>query len=68
MARVVGGPWRGPDAQADDQIELIFNYRTDETSSWDDPDLRKRWNYRTVFPSEDESGVVVNLGGDPDGA
>ena len=66
MARVVGGPWRGPDALADDEIELIFNYRTDETNAWDDPDLRKRWNYRTVFPSEDEAGVVVNLGGDTD--
>ena len=34
-------------------LTLVFNYRTPQTTIWDDPALQARWNYRTVFPAQD---------------
>ncbi len=38
---------------------LFFNYRTEETEIWDDDALRDAYGYRTVYPDNDEGGIVL---------
>lgn len=61
IARIVGGSWRGADIDRTESVELCFNYRSDESAAWDDPQLRERWNYTTAFPESDDPGLRVFL-------
>lgn len=36
--------------------ELIFNYRSDETETWDDPQLKNRYGYTTRYPASGRNG------------
>lgn len=40
---------------------LVFNYRSPETEIWDDPELQKRYDYRTVYPEGEDAGIQVVL-------
>ena len=40
----------------DGGVELYFNYRSDETSPWADPQLRRRHRYDVFYP--DDQGVM----------
>jgi hypothetical protein len=42
-------------------LTLVFNYRTPQTAIWDDPELKARWNYQTVFPSQNGAGITVRI-------
>lgn len=42
-----------------DSPQLIFNYRTRETTIWDDDRLRDAYGYRTSYPDDNEQGVVL---------
>ena len=42
-----------------DAPELLFNYRSDETSIWDDDELRAAHGYVTTFPADDSGGIVL---------
>lgn len=42
---------------------LVFNFRQDNTTIWDNPDLMSRWNYQCVFPSEGSEGVEIDIDG-----
>ena len=48
-------------AANEDNVTLIFNYRSDETGPWDDDDLREQHNYETIYPAAGEAGVRVAL-------
>lgn len=59
-----GSYFNHPDASAVSRIllhgggkpELIFNYRSDETSVWDDPALKERYGYTTTYPLAESNG------------
>ncbi len=36
----------------DSGVELYFNYRTEETEPWSDPQLKRRHRYEAIYPSE----------------
>jgi hypothetical protein len=40
---------------------LAFNYRTPVNTIWDDPALQREFDFRTVFPADDEEGLVVEI-------
>jgi beta-lactamase superfamily II metal-dependent hydrolase len=40
---------------------LVFNFRQDHTTIWDDAALMVRWNYECVFPQEGYEGVEIDL-------
>jgi len=40
---------------------LFFNYRSRRTIPWEDPRLKERHGYRTVFPQAGTEGVTVDL-------
>ena len=40
------------------QPELVFNYRSDETSIWDVASLKNKHGYTTRFPSSSENGSI----------
>jgi metallo-beta-lactamase superfamily protein len=40
---------------------LLFNYLTDVNAVWDDPRLRRKFGYQTVYPERDTSGLTVAL-------
>jgi beta-lactamase superfamily II metal-dependent hydrolase len=42
-------------------IELWFNYRSDENKIWDDPDLARQYQYVTHYPPKGQEGLVVPL-------
>ncbi len=43
-------------------VELVFNYRSDESLPWADEDLKSRHGYTTVYPTDDEdAGVHIKL-------
>lgn len=60
IARMVGGAWR-PDPAQDEEVELLFNYRTDFNTGWDDGDLRETWNYAATYPDAGAEGLRVEL-------
>jgi len=39
-------------------IELIFNYESAHTSKWDVRRLKNRFGYATIYPEEDEVGMI----------
>jgi hypothetical protein len=41
--------------------ELFFNYRVKTTEPWSDASLRARYGYQTHYPTDADSGVVVDL-------
>jgi beta-lactamase superfamily II metal-dependent hydrolase len=42
-------------------ISLYFNHRVPETEMWQDRNLQRRFDYRTVYPIPTESGLIVEL-------
>ena len=40
---------------------LQFNYDTDTTRPWDNPRLKDRYEYTTVYPDDSESWLRVTL-------
>jgi len=60
IARMLAGSWR-PDPTADEPVDLHFNYRSDSNRVWDDPDLKKQWNYRTHYPAAGAEGLVFDV-------
>jgi hypothetical protein len=42
-------------------LTLVFNYRTPWTAVWDDPGLKSRWNYQTVYPTGNDGGIKVQI-------
>ena len=41
--------------------KLIFNFRQDNTTMWDNTALKQQWNYECVFPQADGGGVVFDI-------
>ena len=41
--------------------QLEFNYRSDPSTRWDSPDLRRRYGYEVVYPLEGEQGLTAVL-------
>lgn len=41
--------------------EIVFNYRTDETSVWDDNGLKTRFGYSTAYPPGRAGHQIVDL-------
>lgn len=39
--------------------ELVFNYRSPESSIWDDDDLRAAHRYRTTYPPASQDGTIA---------
>jgi hypothetical protein len=63
-----GRRYRHPDAVAVSRIvvgvsgaELLFNYRTRYTEPWEEPQLRRRFGYRTRYPADGASGLTLQL-------
>jgi hypothetical protein len=65
-----GAYYHHPDQQAvarilvgdhGDHRSLLFNYRTEESEVWDDPELMERWRYRAVYPDPVPAGLRVDL-------
>jgi hypothetical protein len=65
-----GAYYHHPDQQAVSRIlvgdpgedrSLLFNYRTEESEVWDDPELMERWRYRAVYPEPVPAGLRVDL-------
>ncbi len=44
-----------------DQPTLLFNYRSTFNGLWDEPSLRKRYRYHSVYPAEGKEGLRVSL-------
>jgi hypothetical protein len=44
-----------------EQPQLVFNYRSDETESWEDADLQSRYGYSTLYPSGDNGFQLIDL-------
>lgn len=42
-------------------VSLEYNYRSTTTARWDSRRLRRRYDYRTVFPQSDAGGLVVHV-------
>uniref|UniRef100_A0A973W8U4 Metallo-beta-lactamase domain-containing protein n=1 Tax=Bradyrhizobium septentrionale TaxID=1404411 RepID=A0A973W8U4_9BRAD len=40
---------------------LVFNFRQENTEIWDDENLKKRWNYDCVFPTNNSAGASIDL-------
>lgn len=40
---------------------LVFNYRSEFTAPWDDPQLRDAHGHTTVYPEDADGGVVMDL-------
>ena len=40
---------------------LHFNYRSKYTSPWDDSELRRKHDYRTVYPEPGSDGLTIDL-------
>lgn len=43
---------------SDHEVELVFNYRSEESLVWDDDRLRRKHGYTTVYPRD---GITVRL-------
>lgn len=65
-----GAYYHHPDHQAVARIlvgdgaenrSLLFNYRTEESEIWGDPELMERWRYRAVYPEPVPAGLRVDL-------
>jgi hypothetical protein len=44
-----------------DEIELVFNYKTDLNKIWEDIGLQEKYNYRTTYPQGADEGTVIEL-------
>jgi hypothetical protein len=42
-------------------LTLVFNYRSLWTDVWDNPELKARWNYQTVYPTGNDGGIKVQI-------
>jgi hypothetical protein len=40
---------------------LHFNYRSEENTIWDDDDLKREYQYQTVYPQGADQGLVIEL-------
>jgi hypothetical protein len=40
---------------------LCFNYRTEVNDVWDDRGLKREFGYETLYPADDQEGLVVSL-------
>jgi hypothetical protein len=40
------------------RIEIVCNYRSEQTTAWDVSALKKRYGYKLIFPTEDEPGIA----------
>lgn len=40
---------------------LIFNFRQNSTSQWDDDELKKKWNYECLFPEAGKTGIEFDI-------
>jgi hypothetical protein len=52
IARVVKARW---------SPTLHFNYRSEENTIWDCPELMKEYGYQARYPSEEKAGLLVTL-------
>ncbi len=41
--------------------KLCFNYRTVRTEAWEDADLQNEYAYRTLYPANGSTGLVIKL-------
>ena len=48
-------------AEPNRPLTLVFNYRTEWTSVWDDPALKARWKYEAIYPSVEGGGIKVQI-------
>jgi hypothetical protein len=48
-------------AEPDRPLTLVFNYRTQWTSVWDNPELKTRWNYQAIYPTVEGGGIKVRI-------
>ena len=46
--------------EGEDRV-LLFNYRTEENEVWDEPELKERWRYRTIYPEAGSFGIRLEL-------
>jgi hypothetical protein len=45
------------------EVELYFNYRSDENKVWGDQSLQTKWKYRARFPKSEADGMRIELAG-----
>jgi hypothetical protein len=64
-----GAVFEHPDAEAIARLlkakwspTFHFNYRSDETSIWDNQDLKREHGYTTRYPESEKSGLLVPIG------
>ena len=41
-----------------DRPRLFFNYRSEENGVWNDAGLRERHGYETLYPEQEDGGIV----------
>ncbi len=42
--------------------KLVFNFRQDSATQWNDPALMKKWNYECLLPAEGTQGIALEFG------
>ncbi len=64
-----GAIFEHPDAEAIARVlkarwnpTLHFNYRSEETTIWDNKDLMREYGYKARYPDKDKSGLLVTIG------
>jgi beta-lactamase superfamily II metal-dependent hydrolase len=45
----------------DRKKRLIFNFRQDSTTPWNDKALKTKWNYECIFPDEGQVGITFRI-------
>ena len=48
-------------AEPNRPLTLVFNYRTQWTAVWDNPQLKTRWNYQAIYPTVEGGGIKVRI-------
>ena len=58
IAKLVAGKWRPGNDLSSYPITVLFNYRNEFTTIWDDPDLQSKYNYATHYA---DPGSILGL-------
>jgi hypothetical protein len=47
--------------EGEPDLELWFNYRSEQNRGWDDEYLKERYEYRAHYPQQGQEGIAVPL-------
>jgi hypothetical protein len=48
-------------ATPDRALTLVFNYRSQFTEVWSDPELQQRYRYQAIYPDQPDAGIKVQI-------